>query len=344
MARRLVFATVRCEATWRPPTATTATWQEGASTWQLIIGATLVRRMGGAAAETAMRRVKPGCVLRVTGRVQVNQNPKRQRAPDLVVSSLDIVATAERARQREKSRAEAARAAAAAAGRKAVEEAEALAASAATAAGAVTPAGGRSRLISRPFGMPGPVLVDSEETVDHFVGVVDRLCSPDRENTGDNNNNGEASQRYVGVDLEWRPTGLYPLTNAELAAGGGPRPAALLQIAPADGPPLVLDLFAMRQEGWPSMTDRINRNHVMITYNDCSIPTRQDATTTARVSAAVARLLSDARVTKLGFGLGELRAKSSPDRLALETALPGITAASTAVVDLQPIAQVQGGD
>ena len=59
------------------------------------------------------------------------------------------------------------------------------------------------------------------------------------------------------------------------------------------------------------------------------------------MSAAVARLLSDARVTKLGFGLGELRAKSSPDRLALETALPGITAASTAVVDLQPIAQVE---
>ena len=40
------------------------------------------------------------------------------------------------------------------------------------------------------------------------------------------------------------------LTDAELAAGGGPRPAALLQIAPADGPPLVLDLFAMRQEGY----------------------------------------------------------------------------------------------
>ncbi len=243
MARRLVFATVRCEATWRPPTATTATWQEGASTWQLIIGATLVRRMGGGAAEAAMRRVKPGCVLRVAGRAQVNQNPKRQRTPDLVVSSLDIVATAERARQREKARAEAARAAAAAAGRKAVEDAEASAASAATA---VTPVGGQSRLISRPFGMPNPILVDSEETVNHFVGVVDRLCSAER----DKNNNGGASQRYVGVDLEWRPTGLYPLTDAELAAGGGPRPAALLQIAPADGPPLVLDLFAMRQEGY----------------------------------------------------------------------------------------------
>lgn len=88
------------------------------------------------------------------------------------------------------------------------------------------------------------------------------------------------------------------------------------------------------------MTHRIHQNHVMTTFY-CSIPARQDAMTTARVSAAVARLLSDARVTKLGFGLGELRAKSSPDRVALETALPGITTASTAIVDLQPIAQVE---
>ena len=92
-ARQLLFATLRL----LEPARTAAAGRpvelpfDNAAEFQLIVGRSLVRRLGEEDAHALMRRVKVGCTLRASGRCQLNP---RLTGPDLVAYELEILSAA----------------------------------------------------------------------------------------------------------------------------------------------------------------------------------------------------------------------------------------------------------
>ena len=189
----------------------------GADTWQLLAGKTLTAELGEAEALERMRRLKPGQLVRVRGRPQLN--PREGNGPDIVAHALEIVV----------SPLEVAGEAALA-----IEAAEPVAEGDAVGDTAVAwAADGRPSAAAAaadelpPCECPTPTLVDDARGVAALEAMVEAAVG-----TG----------TVVGVDAEWRPR-RYEL---EAVGGAASAPLSLLQLATREGV-WVVDVLALSE-------------------------------------------------------------------------------------------------
>ena len=302
-ARQPLFATLRL----LEPARTAAAGRpvelpfDNAAEFQLIVGRSLVRRLGEEDAHALMRRVKVGCTLRASGRCQLNP---RLTGPDLVAYELEILSAALDGHGRRDDAI--VRAAADSVG---AERGPATGARGGSGSGGgggggnggkgkssergnadAEAAAPRTLAARRPLRDPTPppkvTIVSDEASLAGFAAAMDEAI---------------AQREPVAFDCEWRP-------RAYLAEEGDDRGTLeLLQMA-TRREAFVIDVAAVTgQEGEPS------------------------SGALASLYGTVARLMRSGSSRKLGFAYGE-------DFRRLEASLPGVADGALAVEDLQPAA------
>ena len=279
---------------------------------QLIAGRHLVAAVGEDQAAAIMRRVRPGAVFRVRGRVQRNPREVDCAEPstaDIVASALELLHAAPPCTPVAPLCVNDAAAPAADQPRDQQGDVEgdlgeragspapglpAAAVAAATTLSEPSPEVHAATCTSVPpeaseLTWPPPLLIDDADGVRTLCAVIDRWCS---------------TSALVGIDLEWRPRWL-----AATPERSSPSIAvAVLQLASSDTV-VVVDVLTLSLAHDGAM---------------------------ATLQGGLSKLMSAPTVTKLGFAV-----KGDVERL--EAALPGCTMRTEAVVDLQPLVRAALG-
>ena len=292
---------------------------------QLIAGKSLVAEAGEERAAALIRHLKPGAVFVARGRVQRNPREAEASQPttaDLVACSLRLLVEStpgtapappwpcptpqhKVAHDTATPPPTAAAAAAAAAATAATTEATGATEAVAGAAGAAETVSGASLL-----GTMRVRLIAEAAGVGELCAAIEAWCCA-------------AERPLVGLDLEWRPrrfAGAAAVTVA--AASGGETVAAAAAASDGEAAPLPVALLQLA-----------SRSEVFLVDVQALSRASDAAALLAQLSGGMARLLQCASVTKLGFACrGDLE--------RLEMALPGCTADTAGLVDVQPLVRV----
>ena len=294
---------------------------------QLIAGKGLVAEAGEERAAALMRHLKPGAVFVARGRVQRNPREAEATQPttaDLVACSLRLLVEStpgtapappwpcpapqhkiahDTATPPPPTAAAAAAAAAASASAATVATTATGAATGAEAAETVSGASLLSTMTVR--------LVAEAAGVGELCTAIEAWCCA-------------ADQPLVGIDLEWRPRRFAAAAAAATVAAASGGETAAAAAAASEGEAALLPV---------ALLQLASRSEVFLVDVQALSRASDAAALLAQLSGGMAGLLRCASVTKLGFACrGDLE--------RLEMALPGCTADTAALVDVQPLVRV----